>query len=82
MCQSDSSWFQVAVVTVGDTKRRKRSDIQVFAKASRFGSFLKETVGDLPTPAVETTPAPVPSVPAITTTEPTPVVLPSAKGME
>lgn len=32
-----------------------RADVQVFAKTSRFGSFLKETVGDMPSPAAATT---------------------------
>ncbi|KAG8009157.1 Transmembrane protease serine 9 [Nibea albiflora] len=41
LCKSDSSWFQVAVVTMNGNKS-VRADVQVFAKASRFGSFLKE----------------------------------------
>lgn len=49
MCKSDSSWFQVAVVTVSGSKS-VRADVQVFSKTSRFGSFLKETVGDMPSP--------------------------------
>lgn len=32
-----------------------RADIQVFEKVSRFGSFLKETVDDVPSPAAATT---------------------------
>lgn len=50
LCKSESSWFQVAVVTTGESKS-VRADIQIFAKTSRFGSFLKETVGDMPSPA-------------------------------
>ncbi|XP_041672047.1 transmembrane protease serine 9-like [Cheilinus undulatus] len=50
LCKSDSSWFQVAVVSVSGSKSA-RADVQVFTKTSRFGSFLKETVGDMPTPA-------------------------------
>ncbi|XP_054611716.1 uncharacterized protein LOC129169362 isoform X2 [Dunckerocampus dactyliophorus] len=50
LCKSDSSWFQAAVVTAGQSKSL-RADIQVFSRPSRFGSFLKETVGDLPSPA-------------------------------
>ncbi|XP_028287528.1 transmembrane protease serine 9-like isoform X2 [Parambassis ranga] len=49
LCNSDSGWFQVAVVTVNESKST-HADIQVFAKTSRFGSFLKETVYDLPSP--------------------------------
>nr|CBN81366.1 Serine protease 27 [Dicentrarchus labrax] len=48
LCKSESSWFQVAVVMSGS--KSVRADIQVFAKTSRFGSFLKEIVGDMPTP--------------------------------
>ncbi|CAK6970941.1 hypothetical protein LDENG_00295840 [Scomber scombrus] len=43
-CKSGSSWFQVAVVSTGGSKSL-HADIQIFAKTSRFGSFLKETVG-------------------------------------
>ena len=43
------------MVTMGDTGKSARRELQVFAKASQFGSFLKETVGELPTPDVETT---------------------------
>lgn len=51
LCQSDSTWFQVAVITLSQSKST-RADIQVFPKTSQFGSFLKENVGDLPSPAV------------------------------
>ncbi|XP_034427376.1 inactive serine protease 45-like [Hippoglossus hippoglossus] len=54
LCKSDSSWFQAAVVTMSGNKS-VRADIQSFAKTSRFGSFLKETVGDMPSPATSTT---------------------------
>ncbi|KAE8284274.1 Prostasin [Larimichthys crocea] len=54
LCKSDSSWFQVAVVTMNG-KQSVRADVQVFAKVSRFGSFLKETVGDMPAPEVAST---------------------------
>ncbi|AWP17631.1 Serine protease 27 [Scophthalmus maximus] len=54
LCKSDSSWFQVAVVTMSGNKSI-RADIQAFAKTSRFGSFLKETVGDMPSPPVSAT---------------------------
>ncbi|KAM7381723.1 hypothetical protein PAMA_012523 [Pampus argenteus] len=50
LCKSDSSWFQVAIVTTGGSKSI-HADIQVFSKTSRFRSFLKETVGDMPSPA-------------------------------
>ncbi|KAK5850783.1 hypothetical protein PBY51_001630 [Eleginops maclovinus] len=53
-CKSDSSWFQVAVVSTSGNKS-VRSDLQVFAKASRFSSFLKETVDDMPSPAAAAT---------------------------
>ncbi|CAJ1080986.1 LOW QUALITY PROTEIN: uncharacterized protein LOC119010001 [Xyrichtys novacula] len=49
LCKSDSSWFQVAVVSVSGSKST-RADVQVFTKTSTFGSFLIETVGDMPTP--------------------------------
>ncbi|XP_028332996.1 tryptase gamma-like [Gouania willdenowi] len=51
LCKSESSWFQAAVVTLSGNKALGRVDIQVFAKTSRFASFLKETVGDMPSPA-------------------------------
>ncbi|XP_031698807.1 transmembrane protease serine 9-like [Anarrhichthys ocellatus] len=54
LCKSDSSWFQVAVVTMSGSKS-VRADVQVFAKTSRFGSLLKETVGDMPSPEVAAT---------------------------
>ncbi|XP_037319140.2 transmembrane protease serine 9-like isoform X2 [Pungitius pungitius] len=54
LCKSDSSWFQVAVVTITG-KKSVRADVQVFAKTSRFGSFLRETVGDIPSPAAAAT---------------------------
>lgn len=54
LCKSSSSWFQVAIVTVSGSKSA-RADIQVFEKASKFGSFLKEMVDDLPSPAAAAT---------------------------
>uniref|UniRef100_G3NYA9 Peptidase S1 domain-containing protein n=1 Tax=Gasterosteus aculeatus aculeatus TaxID=481459 RepID=G3NYA9_GASAC len=54
LCKSGSSWFQVAVVTISGTKS-VRADVQVFAKASRFGSFLRATVSDIPSPAEDAT---------------------------
>ncbi|XP_077482265.1 uncharacterized protein LOC144092954 [Stigmatopora argus] len=48
ICKSDSSWFQAAVVTTA-----LHTNIQVFSKTSRLASFLKETVGDTPSPAPE-----------------------------
>ena len=44
-----------------------RADVQVFAKASRFGSFLKDTVGDMPSPEAAATgdsdlPSPAPAI--------------------
>ncbi|XP_026170760.1 transmembrane protease serine 9-like [Mastacembelus armatus] len=50
LCKSDSSWFQVAVVTVSDIKS-VHGVVQVFSKTSRFRSFLKETVGNLLSPS-------------------------------
>lgn len=41
-------------MTMSESKS-SRVDVQVFAKASRFGSFLKETVGDMPSPAANVT---------------------------
>ncbi|XP_072312155.1 polyserase-2-like [Eucyclogobius newberryi] len=46
LCQSGSSWFQAAVVTVTGAKTL-RSDIHVFARTSQFASFIRETVGDM-----------------------------------
>ncbi|XP_026017024.1 tryptase-2-like [Astatotilapia calliptera] len=40
LCKSESSWFQVAVVTVCES-RLSHGDVDVFTKISRFGSFLK-----------------------------------------
>ncbi|KAM3592622.1 uncharacterized protein V6R79_022385 [Siganus canaliculatus] len=54
LCKSDSSWYQVAVVSMG-ARKSLRADLQVFAKASKFASFLKESVGDMPSPAEATT---------------------------
>ncbi|KAF7659518.1 hypothetical protein LDENG_00295840 [Lucifuga dentata] len=54
LCKSDSSWFQVAVVTV-DGSKSVHEDVQVFAKTARFGSFMKETVGNMPSPAANPT---------------------------
>ncbi|KAM4624488.1 uncharacterized protein ACJ7VT_005337 [Polymixia lowei] len=55
LCQSDSSWYQAAIVTVGGTRTSPRADIQTFTRTSRFGSFLKETVGDMPSPETTAT---------------------------
>ncbi|XP_056152889.1 transmembrane protease serine 9-like [Lampris incognitus] len=55
LCQSDSSWFQAAVVIMDETSIRAHTDIQTFTKVSRFGTFLKETVGDMPSPATPAT---------------------------
>ncbi|XP_061613040.1 uncharacterized protein LOC133469687 isoform X3 [Phyllopteryx taeniolatus] len=49
ICKSDLSWFEPALVAT-DT-RSLRANIQIFSKISRFGSFLKATVGDMPSPA-------------------------------
>uniref|UniRef100_A0A671YH17 Peptidase S1 domain-containing protein n=1 Tax=Sparus aurata TaxID=8175 RepID=A0A671YH17_SPAAU len=54
LCKSESSWFQAAVVSVSGGKSA-RADLQVFAKASTFGSFLKEIVGDMPSPETTAT---------------------------
>lgn len=54
LCKSDSSWFQVAVVAMSRSKSA-RAEVQVFTKSSRFASFIKETVGDMPSPAAATT---------------------------
>ncbi|XP_047465728.1 serine protease 33-like [Mugil cephalus] len=50
LCKSDTSWFQVAAVTMSGSKSA-RADVQVFFKTPRFGSFIEKTVGDLPSPA-------------------------------
>ncbi|XP_026207703.1 polyserase-2-like [Anabas testudineus] len=47
LCKSDSSWFQVAVVSINENQS-VLADVQVFAKTSRFRSFIKTTVGNLP----------------------------------
>ncbi|XP_051925272.1 uncharacterized protein LOC127603210 [Hippocampus zosterae] len=49
ICKADSSWFLAAVVATGG--RPPLADIQVFSKMLRFGCFLRETVGELPSPA-------------------------------
>ncbi|XP_029382869.1 transmembrane protease serine 9-like [Echeneis naucrates] len=53
LCSLGSTWFQVAIVTRGGSKSAN-SDIQVFAKTSRFESFLKETVSNMPSAAAAT----------------------------
>lgn len=50
LCKSESSWFQVAVVTVYES-RLSHGDVDVFTKISRFGSFLKEIIDETPSPA-------------------------------
>ncbi|TWW81336.1 Prostasin [Takifugu flavidus] len=54
LCKSESSWFQVAIVTMSGNKSA-RADIHVFEKISKFGPFLKETIDDIPSPAAATT---------------------------
>lgn len=54
LCKSDSSWFQVAVVTISG-KKSVLADVQVFARTSRFSLFIKKTVGNLPYPATAAT---------------------------
>lgn len=54
LCKSDTSWFQVAAVTMSGSKSA-RADVQVFSKTSRFGSFIEKTVEDLPSPAADLT---------------------------
>ncbi|KAL3967662.1 phylloquinone omega-hydroxylase/docosahexaenoic acid omega-hydroxylase [Sarotherodon galilaeus] len=50
LCKSESSWFQVAVVAVYES-RLSHGDVDVFTKISRFGSFLKEIIDETPSPA-------------------------------
>lgn len=50
LCKSESSWFQVAVVTVCES-RLSHGDVDVFTKISRFGSFLKEIIDETPSAA-------------------------------
>ncbi|XP_026018660.1 prostasin-like isoform X3 [Astatotilapia calliptera] len=50
LCKSESSWFQVAVVTVCES-RLSHGDVDVFTKISRFGSFLKEIIDETPSVA-------------------------------
>lgn len=47
LCKSESSWFQVAI----SGKKSDLADVQVFARTSRFSSFIQKTVGSLPYPA-------------------------------
>ncbi|XP_063337905.1 polyserase-2-like [Pelmatolapia mariae] len=50
LCKSESSWFQVAVVTVYKS-RLSHGDVDVFTKISSFGSFLKEIIDETPSAA-------------------------------
>ncbi|KAK2820323.1 hypothetical protein Q5P01_023282 [Channa striata] len=50
LCKLQSSWFQVATVSVSDEKSAL-GDVQVFVRTSRFRSFIKETVGNGQSPA-------------------------------
>lgn len=50
---ADSSWFQVAIVT-GSGSRSVHAEVNVFPKTSRYESFLKEAVDDIPAPAAAT----------------------------
>lgn len=54
LCKSEGSWFHVAVVSQKGDKS-VLTDVQVFAKTSRFGSLLNKTVGHLPAPPVALT---------------------------
>ncbi|XP_046906693.1 uncharacterized protein si:dkey-32n7.7 isoform X2 [Hypomesus transpacificus] len=51
MCQSGSSWFQAGLITTDNSRAARAEKIQTFAMTSVFGAFLKETVGDMPSPA-------------------------------
>ncbi|KAK7919664.1 hypothetical protein WMY93_010948 [Mugilogobius chulae] len=54
LCESGGSWFHAAVVTMRGAKS-SHSDIYAFPRTSQFSSFIKETVGDMPTPAAVNT---------------------------
>ncbi|KAK2884826.1 hypothetical protein Q8A73_021300 [Channa argus] len=54
LCRLQSSWFQVATVSASD-KKSALADVQVFVKTSRFRSFIKETVGNMLSPAAAAT---------------------------
>ncbi|XP_075941278.1 transmembrane protease serine 9 [Anarhichas minor] len=48
MCKLDGSWFQAAVLSSENaTSQTRVSSVMVFAKISRFQSFLSQTVGFL-----------------------------------
>ncbi|XP_030630912.1 uncharacterized protein LOC115812568 [Chanos chanos] len=55
MCKSDLSWYQAGVIMPAAEDTRA-ANIQVFSKISQFGEFLRDTVGDLPSPRTTVAP--------------------------
>ncbi|XP_063076729.1 uncharacterized protein LOC134466782 [Engraulis encrasicolus] len=76
MCKSDQSWYQAAtIMTVpGAGRSRAQPTLLSFTKPSEFGEFLRETVGDLPSPLAPTTPATATTTTTTTTTKTTVVM--------
>lgn len=48
--RAESSWFQVAVVTITGRKL-SHADVDIFTKTWRFGSFFQEIVSETSSPA-------------------------------
>ena len=69
MCQSGGYWTQVAglpnVMANRSTETLPRSERatnqSVFSATSRYSSFLRSTLGDLPSPAAAATTTPAPT---------------------
>ncbi|XP_054907716.1 polyserase-2-like [Poeciliopsis prolifica] len=56
MCKQDGSWFQAVVLSVEKTSnRRRRANMKIFEKLSRFQSFLTKTLGPFLSPATAVT---------------------------
>lgn len=54
VCKSDQSWFQAGII-MGPSQRNfaRAQDILTLSKPAMFSAFLRNTVGDLPTPAAD-----------------------------
>ena len=60
MCKSGNSWTQVAGLpnVMGNSsmvRSERAADQSMFTSTAQFASFLRETLGSLPSPAVVTT---------------------------
>ncbi|XP_068581892.1 transmembrane protease serine 9-like [Cebidichthys violaceus] len=73
MCNLDGSWFQAAVLSSENaTSQTRAASVKIFAKLSRFQSFLSQTVGFLSSTTNTTT--------NTNTTAPTNVTSPTSGG--